>query len=343
MIWIRADANSDIGTGHVMRCISIAQELQKSGQEVWFVCADETSAKLLEAKGQRYYILNTDYRDMENELDNFLFMLCEQSPDALLIDSYYVTAEYLKKLGECVKTVFIDDMAFFPYPVDVLINYNIFAGPDLYKDYLEEKPYFLLGMDYAPLRSEFRDVSYDVQASVKDVLITTGGSDKYNLAGQILKKLLSDNETKELNFHVVSGVFNQHLSILEELKRTFQNVHVYTNLADMSKLMQKCDLAVSAAGSTVYELLAIGVPVVTFSFVDNQVKSAEAFGEKKVAVMQGHYEPFSAEEFVSGLTEGIKQLMGNCQMREELMKKGRQLVDGNGARRIAEAIIRHIK
>lgn len=343
MIWIRADANSEIGTGHIMRCISIAQELQKLGQEVWFVCADETSAELLAAKKQRFHVLNSDYRDMESELDKLLFMLCEQSPNALLIDSYYVTAEYLKKLGECVKTVYIDDMALFPYPVDVLINYNIFAEPNFYKGYPEEKTCFLLGMDYAPLRLEFRDVSYEIGPEVKDVLITTGGSDKYNLAGQILQKLLSDHETAELHFHVVSGMFNKHLPLLEELKGTSRNVHVYTNVTDMSKLMKKCDLAVSAAGSTMYELLAIGVPVITFSFADNQIKSAEAFGKKNVAVMGGHYEPFSAEGFVSGLTEEIKQLMGNGQMREDLMKRGRQLVDGNGAQRIAEAIIKLTK
>lgn len=340
MIWIRADANSEIGTGHVMRCISIAAELQKMEQEVCFVVADRAGAELLSSRGQRFHVLNTNYKDMESELDILLPLLNENAPNALLIDSYYVTPGYLKKVREYVKTIYIDDMMMFPYPVDLLINYNVYAEPDMYESYDGESGRILTGMQYAPLRQEFCESVYNVRENVINIFITTGGNDMYNIAGQVLQKVLSDDELCQLHYHVVSGIFNEYLSDLKEMALKNQNVHVYTNVKNMSDLMKQCDVAITAAGSTMCELAAIGVPSITFSFVDNQRKTADAFGIKNLAVSIGHYNAHEREGFLNEMAVKLKGLKEDYRQRSLLMKYCKEAVDGHGAKRIAQEIIK---
>ena len=125
MIAIRADANKEIGTGHIMRCLSIAAALQEAGQEVCFILADTEALALLKSKGQQVYVLHSDYRQLEEEIPKLCELVERLSPDYLLIDSYYVTPEYLRKLGKYTKTAYVDDKNSFPYPVDMVINYNI--------------------------------------------------------------------------------------------------------------------------------------------------------------------------------------------------------------------------
>lgn len=102
MIWIRADANREIGSGHIMRCLSVATELKKRGEQVIFVTADEAAAELLSQRGQAFYALHTDYRDMEAELSILLPRLTQEKPGVVLVDSYFATDSYLTQLSNVV-------------------------------------------------------------------------------------------------------------------------------------------------------------------------------------------------------------------------------------------------
>ena len=339
MIWIRADANREIGTGHVMRCLSIAVELQKCRQEVLFILADDEAAALLSARGQKYVVLHTDYSRPEEELELLLPMLSEKRPELLLIDSYFVTPHYLGEVGKYTHTVYMDDKFSFPCPVDAVINYNIYGELLPYRE--EALPCtrkFFLGCAYAPLREEFQEISYQVKDSAKDVLITTGGSDKYNLAGKILQCALSDTEGKTLQYHVVSGSFNPHLPELTAVSEKHANVHIYQNVHNMAELMKQCDIALTAGGSTMYELCAVGVPIVCFSFVDNQEKIVETFVEKGLVCYGGNYLK-EKEELPKRVVEHIRLLAASKALREDYSHREEKLVDGKGAERLAQGLI----
>ena len=174
MVVIRADANSKIGMGHVMRCLSVADALLKRGEEVLFVTADDTPVPLLTKKGVPYRVLHTYYADMEAELPGLLCILQEltqraelpeevlsrmssQRKDiAILVDSYYVTEKYLAALKKRITTIYMDDIYAFSYPVDMLINYNIYGEEMGYeKDAAFADTKLLLGTKYVPLREEF--------------------------------------------------------------------------------------------------------------------------------------------------------------------------------------------
>ena len=339
MIWIRTDGNPEIGSGHIMRCMSVAAEIKRLGKQVQFILADDAAVGLLESRDFEYRILHTSYQDMESELGVLIDMLETEAPESLLIDSYFVTAQYLSKLREYVPTSYIDDKASFPYPVDMLINYNIYGGLIPYKETAAlPSMKFLLGCMYAPLREEFRDVSYTVRDSVEKVLLTTGGSDKYNLACQILRKVLSVKELQKKQYHVVSGMFNPYLEDLKALAKEHSNVHLHINEQHMSRLMQECDVAVTAGGSTMYELCAVGVPIICFSFVDNQEQIVETFAKENMVCYGGNY-LLEKENMLDEIAENLTMLAGSKTVRERYHQKERELVDGQGACRIAQMIL----
>ena len=311
MVVIRADANSKIGMGHVMRCLSVADALLKRGEEVLFVTADDTPVPLLTKKGVPYRVLHTDYADMEAELPELWEVLRElpqgaESPDAalaqkntsILVDSYYVTEKYLAALKKRITTIYMDDIYAFSYPVDMLINYNIYGEEMGYeKDAAFADTKLLLGTEYVPLREEFsagagyaqsrKELSAETenvtpaedrlhqtaeQGRTADggILITTGGSDSFNLAGQLLMEAMKYDALKEKEYHVVSGSLNPHIGELQALAQKHENIHIHCNVTNMAELMAESEVALSAGGSTLYELCAVGVPVIAFSFAENQ-------------------------------------------------------------------------
>lgn len=336
MIWIRADANSEIGTGHIMRCLSIAAALRERGKEICFVTADEEAASLLTEKKQAYCVLYTDYRDMEGELNTLLALLVREKPELVVVDSYFVTESYLQALGGHTKTAYVDDKCLFSYPVDFLINYNIYGHASCYgENVFRPQRKHLMGPDYAPLREEFRGLDYKVRERAENVLITTGGSDKYNLAGQIAETLILGGTS--LHLHVVSGRFNKNVTDLQALAGKHSNVHIHQNVTDMAELMYRCDIAVTAGGSTMYELCAAGVPIICFSFVDNQEQIVETFFRKGLVCYGGNYLK-EKEALAENVAEHIRRLAQDREARDLYSQKERELVDGFGARRIATAL-----
>lgn len=340
MIWIRADANSEIGTGHVMRCLSVAAALREMGSRVVFLLSDDTAVSLLESQNQEYMILHTSFKQMEDELPVLYRLAKEQKPDLCLIDSYFVTPEYLKQVGKLVKTAYMDDKFSFGYPVDLVINYNIYGDLLPYREHAGKPDTdFLLGTTYAPLRSEFgRKNAVTVREKVTDVLITTGGSDRYNLAGQILQAVMSRPETAKLCYHVVSGVFNENLPMLLKMAENNPRICIHQNVTNMVELMQKCDVAITAGGSTMYELCVVGVPILCFSFVDNQEKIVETFAQKGLVRYGGNY-LIEGEELAIKLVQNLVYLTENKEARVRYSRRQQELVDGCGAERIARALL----
>ena len=190
MIGIRADANREIGLGHVMRCLSIADALRAEGQQVCFILADNNAEELLKGRGQEYHILNSAYNRMEEELEDLQKFLKEKKIGLFLIDSYQVTENYLARLKSMVKTIYMDDIPKFAYPVDGIINYNIYGGDMPYQELTltrngQKEPKLWLGPAYAPLREQFQGIDYKFRPVAENVLITTGG--RFHIRGCINK------------------------------------------------------------------------------------------------------------------------------------------------------------
>ena len=337
LIYIRADGNSRIGAGHLMRCLSIADAVKKLGAGVVFIVADSCSRGMIEERGYRTVCLDSKWSDLNNEIDKMVSLIRDEKVDKLVIDSYYVTREYLKRLRELTKIVYIDDLNAFHYPCDTLINYNCYAGKFEYPERYP-KTELLLGCEYAPLREEFQIARRETpKKDVESILITTGGIDPYNSAVKLVKMAKMLAELKSVKFHVVIGQFYLHEEELNHLKSEYAGVVIHKRAHNMARLMLDCDIAVSAGGSTLYELCACGAPTVAFSVADNQLEGVNYFGGG-LMINAGDIR-VDEEHCLARILKGICLLTSDYQLRVGLSEKCQRLVDGKGAIRIAEALV----
>ncbi len=330
MILIRADANKYIGSGHVMRCKSIASALSDKGAEIAFITADHEGDSLI--GGFPSFCLNSDWRNMNDELPKLHEIIRVKKPSLILIDSYKVTEKYFDALHSLTKTAYIDDLNAGLWNVDILINYNIFAQSYDYSRYDENITRLLLGTSYTPLREEFRvSKPHVIREKVSDVLISAGGSDPAMMTEKIIVKVCP--EFPAVNFHFVIGALNPRIESIRKFSR--QNIILHVNEHNMSGLMRECDAAVSAAGSTLYELCACGTPCVTYVLADNQADAAKMFANLGIMINAGDCRK---NDICSVIIEALRGM--NESLRSEMSAKMQRLVDGNGAERIADVIIR---
>lgn len=344
MFWIRTDGNEKIGAGHMMRCLTIAEELAKlrSREEICFVCADEASADMAADRGFGAHVLQTDYREMESELSAWDRLLSKSTSNdswvkpVVLVDSYYVTDNYLAKLRMKAYVILMDDLGEHCYPVDCIINYNVSADiQKYYQLYRERNTRLLVGSSYVPVRRQFYNTDHQVEDRVRTVMITAGGGDQENIAGRILEQLYD----KELTFYLVTGRFNPNMDKLHGLESECRNVHICHDVKDMAGLMRKCDVAVTAGGSTIYELCSLGIPFICFSCADNQMPLTEYIRENGIAGEAGawHKDP---ERMLKELTEQFRKLIWDRELRIRYSRQERAMIDCRGAVRLAKELDR---
>ena len=349
MFYIRADGNEKIGMGHILRCLTIAKALEKQGCEVEFLLADDKPVKLLEEHGMAYHILFTYYDEMDVELPQLvLYLMGNGAKPTILIDSYYVTKFYVQNLKPLANVVLMDDNLTEVYPCDAVVNYNIYGKTLGYEEkYPLQK--LLLGTDYMPLRDEFVGIDYLVRDTVENVMLTTGGGDSCHMALKFAKRLAEymqqktegeglENPVNSIKWHMICGPYNTDVEALKELEKEYAFLVIHQNVTDMSVIMKECDIAISAAGSTLYELCAIGVPTIGFYFADNQRQNIEAFGKLTPIMNAGDFST-GEEDVFAFMEKGLKLLMESKELRVKISMAMRTLVDGNGAERLAEALM----
>ncbi len=334
MVLIRADANEHIGTGHVMRCLSIARAFADAGHEIRFVTADHRGDVLIKCKGFKTICMDSKWNDMETELPALFSVIASTHPALVLTDSYYVTETYFRKLSGMVRTCYIDDMNVTFLDVDYLINYNIFSLVYDYSQYKKTRTKVLLGPQYAPIRNEFKDMPKHVINNVKDVLISAGGADPERITEMIMKGICPMH--LDILFHFIVGALNPRINEIKELAGKNPNVVLHINEKHMSDLMKKCDLAVSAAGITLYELCAAGIPTITYTLADNQLDAAAQFQAQGIMLSAG--DGRNNDEFIRRLDNLFTRMAFDETLRAELSELMQTLVDGNGTKRIVDAL-----
>lgn len=329
-----------------MRCLSIATEATKT-DEVLFVTADDAFHEVIHNAGIAHHILYSEYSNMDAELEKLKDVVQDYRPSELFVDSYYVTNSYLSELKKFCnnlgcRIIYIDDVLAFPYSCDYLINYNIY-GPDVepdYKDLYEnaevKTPVFLLGSSFVPLRGEFQNLlERKVNKEVRNILVSTGGADPEHVALQLVKGVIQNEYP--YTFHFILGSMNKDKPEIEIISDKHSNIVLHSNVNNMSSIMRACDVAISAAGSTLYELCATQTPTITYIFADNQIPGAEGFEKHGILHCAGDYRKNA--ELVHTLLYEVACLAENNCKREEIAQKMKAVVDGNGCRRILDILL----
>lgn len=339
-IGIRVDANEIIAMGHLVRCMSIAVQLKRMGQKVIFIISESYSEDYIVKNGFDCICLDNRYNEKEKEIEELLYIIGKENIDRLLIDSYEVTAGYMAEIRKRAGVIYIDDLNLFRYPADIIINYVDSADIMWYsgKGYDYDKEIFLLGSRYVPLRPEFANGRIDIKPTACTVFVTTGGTDSYNMLEGIIYRM-KECGLGRMKKCIVAGKFYDRIDDLKAMAEEDNTIEVYHDISDICGIMRKCDIAVSAGGTTMIELCSCGIPTVCFSVADNQMPAINAFSEKGIIKYAGDVRK-NREKVMDNIIGNIRLMKDNYELREELSKKAKCVVDGRGAERIAAVILK---
>ena len=331
---IRADANAHIGTGHLMRCLALAQGWKDAGGEVTFVtaCSNDNLLGRLYDEGFTVHKIENPYphpQDWQTTRE-----ILEEHKDAwLVIDGYHFDSSYQRLVKESGHPLLaIDDYGHAGhYYADIVLNQNLHAENLTYS--CEPYTKLLLGTKYVLLRREFlkwRGWKREIPEVARKVLVTMGGSDPENVTLKVINAI-NMVDFGPLEVAVVVGPTNPHYEALERAARTSRHsIVLMRNVPDMPELMSWADIAIAAGGTTCWELAFMGLPFVVIVLAKNQRLVAEALNDVGCALDLGWHDDLSSLE----ITEPLVSLLLNQKRRAEMNQRGQQIVDGKGVIRV---------
>ncbi len=314
---IRADASFEIGTGHVIRCIALGQMLSEEKHNVIFVTNSSQQKVIDRIANEKFKVIKiTEYDNLLKDSEYTAKYAKNNEIDLVITDGYKFETEYqtiIKNYG--LKLMCIDDIAKCHYVSDYILNQNINAEK-IFKYSCENYTKLFLGLRYVLLRREFRELRgwrRSLKNECKNILITMGGSDENNNTLKVLKAF-EKNDTK-LSIKTLLGFTNVYIdSILNYMKESKHSIEVVQNSNNVVSLIKWCDLAVSASGSTVWELLKLNTPIVTGFTVENQIAINEQLKEKELAYSIGDINNIEIEE----LSNKLINVISDSGIREKL-------------------------
>jgi len=335
---IRADANTRMGIGHVMRCLALAQAWKDTGGEVIFITACE-SADLLQRLSDEGFVtiqLDTPYPDpVDWEITP---RVLRDHPGAwVVLDGYHFDEAYQQRVKEAGRRLLvIDDMGHLEhYCADVVLNQNFHAEQ---LDYSCE-PYtqLLLGTQYVLLRREFLEWQgwkREIPEVVRRILVTLGGGDPDGVTFKVIRAI-NRLEFEDIEVRVVVGPSNLHRASLKEaVHHSPFNIKLLPSVENMPELMAWADVAVSAGGSTCWEMAFMGLPNVILVLAENQRGVAEGLDSCGVALNLG----WRADISELDLAQALRMLMSNPARCKAMSETGRQMMDGPGTDRVVSVM-----
>jgi UDP-2,4-diacetamido-2,4,6-trideoxy-beta-L-altropyranose hydrolase len=334
---IRADATVTAGTGHVMRCLALAQAWQDTGGRAIFASAQITDALRRRLADETCDVesISSPAGSLDDASETAVLAQTKNS-GWVVVDGYAFGPQYqhaMKAAGQ--KTLFLDDYGrASPYCADVVLNQNVTAKSELYAD-RDPQTELLLGTRFCMLRREFarwRTWNCKISSECKQVLVLMGGSDHENITARVIEALAAD-EFRNLAATVVVGGSNPNSSLLGKLAASSQHIVLKRDVRDISELMATSDVAISASGSTCWELCSLGVPSLLIDVADNQQAIAEELNRNGCAIHIG-----DASITSSSIGLHLRELIRSSELRQSLSMRSRELVDGHGAERVVSAL-----
>lgn len=339
-ILCRTDASHFLGTGHVMRQLTLAHALHAMGTRVAFFCRTHPGhlGDFISRQGfdchlypvQSDTILgapsDTDAQQV-SELANKI------GADWVLVDHYGADSTWERQ--QPVRVLAMDDMFDRPHACHILLNQNLGATEDQYSGLIAPHTLCLMGAQYALLRPEFRnlrDAALNRRAknTLGNILITMGGSDQPNATEWVLDKLAQCYMPRDLHLTVVMGANAPHLTTIQCKAETLPwPTTVLAGTSDMAGLMVQADVAIGAAGSTSWERCALGLPTVQLVLTENQRHIGDALQKSGAAFTLD----FQSED---AFKSAIHRLFDQSNTRYSMSQAAAKIVDGAGVHRVVE-------
>jgi UDP-2,4-diacetamido-2,4,6-trideoxy-beta-L-altropyranose hydrolase len=361
-ILFRVEASLRIGTGHLVRCLTLAEMLRERGCAIFFVCRElpEHQKNQIDNKGyklhrlsssvetntsQNYDSVSADSTDVDWERDaqETLAMLSQQPRmDWLIVDHYGLDISWETSLRSVVNNVMvIDDLADRPHDCDVLLDQNLCDDFETrYNNLVPKSCCKLLGPKYVLLRTEFIQTRTPLQSrsgEVKCILVFFGGSDRTNETKKTLEALQLINRP-DIAVDVVVGGANPHKGEIQRLCSGMTNVRFHCQVNNMAELMLRADFAIGAGGTTTWERCFLALPTIVLITAPNQFEGTTAVAKRGAVCNLGYSHDINAETLATTIQRYLKNpaaLNRMGQKAKELMGDG--VIDGRA--KIIETIL----
>jgi UDP-2,4-diacetamido-2,4,6-trideoxy-beta-L-altropyranose hydrolase len=346
---IRVDSSTIIGTGHLMRCLTLADKLRQRGNTVEFISRDLAGNMLSILKEKEYRIHLLPGRNGAAPMEGYaawlgvrwyidaeetMSILSGQASDVLIVDHYALDARWEERQRPYIgRLVVIDDLANRHHDCDLLLDQNLYHDPEIrYEMLLPDDCNTLIGPKFALLREEFfqhRSGLRKRNGQVKNILVFFGGADPGNETAKALVALGKLNRP-DVGIEIIIGRANGHIQDINKLAENYPQMRVHHQANNMAELMAQSDLAIGAGGTATWERCCLGLPSIIISVAKNQTPIAKMCHEAGIAVYLGEAEEVSA----IAIHDALVSLLEKPSLLHEMECQALEICDGQGADRV---------
>ena len=325
------ECGEKVGFGHFMRCLAIASAYKEKGiNPKLIICVDKNIVQL---QNYDYDIKSFDWISKFNQLIKNI-----EKTDLLVIDSISISKDYYSKvINKKDNVLFIDDYHRWKHKRGVIVDWTV--GKEKNFNFKKNNAVsYLYGAKYTALRKEFWLPKPKVHSkTIREILISFGGSDIYNMTPKILKLITANYPSFKINV-IIGKAFSNIPEIISESNINTELIY-YPDAVKMKESMEKSDIAIGSGGQTLYELASLGIPAIAILLVDNQIEDTRGWSEKGFLFDAGWYNQDLLEQSIIKFLEKLK----NYKLRKSMGKIGQLNIDGKGAKRIADYSIDLLK
>ena len=355
-IAFRVDASLEIGTGHVMRCLTLAEAMRACGAHCFFISREHSGHLLDHIRATGFEAVSlppeeSDYQPEPNEPAHANWLGCDWrtdvdqarsalekiQPDWLIVDHYAIDSRWETVLiPNYGKLMVIDDLADRTHYCDLLLDQNLVEGmEERYQDKVPDKCSLLLGPEYAllqPIYAELHDHAPCRQGPVKRILVFFGGTDQNNLTGRTLSAFLK-LDRQDIEVDVINAVNSPYADSVREQVSSHNNIHLHDSLPTLAPLMLKADLAIGAGGATSWERVCMGLPTLVITLAENQIPIADSLAQRGLVRWLGHHDKISDLNIHQSLSQFVEN-----DIESTWSVRCLESVDGRGVNRICAVL-----
>jgi len=358
-IVFRVDASLKIGTGHVMRCLTLAEALRDRGCECKFICR-EHPGNLIDLISERGFTTHglplTDVTrglgqehdlpahaawlgaDWRTDAAQTLKAMGNVTVDWLVIDHYAIDERWERELrSACRRLMVIDDLADRNHDCDLLLDQNLVDGwQDRYRGKVPETCALLLGPEYAllqPLYANLHDRVPPREGPIRRILVYFGRADTDNLTGMTISAFGS-LKTEDISMDAVIDPASPHIASIRKLAGRDKRISLHERLPSLAPLMTRADLAIGASGATSWERCCLGLPSAVITLAENQRPIAAELHKLRLVQCLGHKDEVDKH----AMTEILRRLMENG-LESGWSERCGHAVDGKGTSRVSSILV----
>ena len=341
IIFIRVDSSTKIGYGHFMRCMALADTLQKNF-EINFITRSLEGSLISDIQKKGFGIFrfysNSEKINEKNDAQKTISLIKKHSDpkNILIVDNYQLSKKWETDVKPFVhKLIVIDDLSNRSHNCDLLIDQNLHTKVNgLYKGLIPSNCIKLIGPKFSMIRKEFRMMRKSVKPRtfpIKKILVSFGGSDIENQTPVALNSIKKMNG--KINVDVVVGKANKCKKTLKIFCNENKHFTYHEQIDNIADLMLSSDLSIGSSGSTTWERCSLGLPAIVSISSNDQRDIANSLSRKKCIINLGDVKKLKESSYINVITNLKKNDLRN------MSKNSMSLVDGNGTQRILKHIL----